>query len=135
MQDTSISLCTYTPFMLGNVFCVLRLLPASLLHPANADTLQIYLKLARLFMYYGLDIPTDLVLKLKRLSSRTPVFVINLARRVDSWNTMLELCDAHRMAAIRVDAINETSTAVSHINDSEISTSWQSTLDMSVITI
>merc|ERR1711871_1556602 len=78
MQVANGNFCFSTSFVLSDIYCVLRFMPAFVFHPANVDILRVYLDVAKLFKCKGMNVPTDLVSTIKRLSSRTPVFVINL---------------------------------------------------------
>ena len=125
---------------LNGILGVQRRIPPPWQHIADANTLREYLTLARLYSRHGEDsMPMDLSFVIRTLAKRTPIYVINLARRVDRWNCILNLCRDHDLTAIRISAVDGSITD-SHtkeildsvgnmISDRDVTNAWDTSLN------
>ena len=110
-------------------------------HPGRADVACLVLRAtAQARRHEGrerrvcLATETALAAFVSRQSRRVPAFVINLDRRLDRWQSMLQSSDTHGLSAMRVSAVDGSllsgpDGAALSIPEADVLRRWDSTLN------
>lgn len=120
------------PILVYDMSRLLYIIPSPWIHMANSESFVKYLALARISDRLSQPLLMELALLLRRLSKRSPVFIINLQRRTDRWHRMLQVCDMHNLAAIRVNAVDGIMLSTGKLQgvvDSDVLYHWDSTIN------